>query len=75
MQVITAIQGRRKGKANIKETLLTMQPGESWITTTDEVSSIYARSVAHRVSNEIGRWYTVSHKVADYERITITRVK
>lgn len=73
MQVIIATQGQRKGRANIKETLLTMQPGEVWITTTDEVSPIYVRSVAFHISNETGRWYTVSHKVQDFKRITITR--
>jgi len=75
MQIITALQGQRKGKSNVKATIASMEVGDVWETTVNDVSEVYARSVAHKLSNEMDRWYTVSHKVEAYDKITITRVK
>lgn len=74
MEIIRSDRGKNKGRISVARTLLTMQAGETWNTTTADIDFDYARVAAHKLSRAFSRLYCVSHTLDMGEAIVITRI-
>ena len=74
MEIIRSEKGKNKGRISVARTLVTMQTGDTWNTTTDEVDYDYARVASHKLSKALGRLYCVSHTLEMGSTIVITRI-
>lgn len=74
MEIIRSEKGKNKGRISVARTLVTMQVGETWNTTTNEIDYDYTRVAAHKLSRAFDRLYCVSHTIDMGEAIVITRI-
>lgn len=74
MEIIYTEMGANKGRISVARTLATMNVGEAWEPTTDEVDAFYIRTACWKLNKTLKREFSVRHTAETGNTIIITRL-
>lgn len=74
MKIILHSGNRLDGRINLRQTVDTMEAGESLTLTDQQIDADYARTVCSRYGRKVKRVFTVSYDSSDAGAITIKRL-
>jgi len=75
MEIIRHNTGKDAGRISVLHTIATMEVGESWFPTEEEVVREYVRNACSRYSHISGKAFTVNAPRENAGKIEITRTK
>ena len=75
MEIIRHTTGKALGQISVQNTIATMEVGDTWMTTQDEIKLSYAQVCCSKYGAETGKQFHVSSTKDADGQITIKRIK
>lgn len=75
MEIIRHTTGKALGQISVQNTIATMEVGDTWMTTQDEIKLSYAQVCCSKYGAETGKLFWVSSPKDANGQITIKRTK